>query len=321
MGKAVRHQGFCFTHNNWAPEDAATYLKAFNKGFLRWIIWGKETAPTTGTPHLQGFFWTSTPATLQNIKKKFNGSWIAVPGKEKGPTYWNEYCSKQDVNMTSHGVQPTEEEFQAQVPKGAGARSDLLEVKRKIDEGVSCQTLVEDDDHFGTFAAHNKFFESYQSAKRRRRGYCPPYVEVRYGPTGTNKTRYVHEKYDYDDTKYFVLSPEMTSGQTVWYDGYAGHEAVLFEEFRPGTMKYASLLSLLDGYPHKVQVKGGTVHWSPTHIYICSPVAPEEWFPNLSANDKIAQLMRRISKVTYTGTDAPTAEVCVDELPQFSPAS
>jgi hypothetical protein len=49
-----------------------------------------------------------------------------------------------------------------------------------------------------------------------------------------------------------------------------------------------------------VQVKGGSVHWSPKEIYITSPVPPEEWYPNLAANDKIAQLMRRISKVTHS---------------------
>lgn len=300
MGKTGSHQGFCFTHNNWAPEDAAMYKKAFDKGFFRWVIWGKETAPTTGTPHLQGFFWTSTMQQLANVKKKFKGSWVDVPGKTKGPTYWNQYCSKQDVEMTSYGIQPTEAEFQVQVPKGQGARSDLLEVKRKIDQGVACDDLMEDDDHFGTFAGHRKFFESYQSAKRRRKGYCPPTVDVVYGPTGTNKSRAFHEMYDYDDSKYWKMPPAFLSGQTAWFDGYAGHDAVLIEEFRPGSMKYNELLDLLDGYPTKVQVKGGTVHWSPKHIYITSPVAPEEWYPNLAANDKIDQLMRRITKVRST---------------------
>ena len=315
MGKSARHQGFCFTHNNWAPEDAATYKKAFDKGYLRWIIWGEETAPTTGTRHLQGFFWTSTMVTLQNVQKKFKGSWIAIPGREKGPDYWNEYCSKQDGDMKTFGLQPTEAEFQAQVPKGQGARSDLLEVKRKIDSGVSCEELVEDDDHFGTFAAHAKFFNSYQSAKRRRKGYQPPRVEVIYGPTGTNKSKRVWEKFNYDTSKLWKLSPDMASGQTVWFDGYAGHEAVLIEEFRAGHMKYNALLDILDGYPTMVQVKGGSVHWSPKEIYITSPVAPEEWYPNLATNDKIAQLMRRITVVTYTGS----TDVTNDELPpQFA---
>ena len=56
-----KHQGFCFTHNNWAAEDEEEFRKLFDKGYFRWLIIGKEVAPTTGTPHLQGFFWLSEP--------------------------------------------------------------------------------------------------------------------------------------------------------------------------------------------------------------------------------------------------------------------
>lgn len=298
-----KHQGFCFTHNNWAAEDETAYERLFDRGYFKFIQWGRETAPTTGTRHLQGFFWTSQPYQLATVKRKLNGAWVAVPGKEKGPAYWNGYCSKQDAGMKSLGVPPSEDEFLAQVPKGQGKRTDLLDVKRKLDEGATCADLQEDDEHFGAFASHSKFFNTYQSAKRRRRGYSPPYVEVIYGETGTGKSRRVWEKYGYDTSKLWKLSPDMSSGSTVWFDGYAGHEAVLIEEFRPGHMKYNALLDILDAYPTMVQVKGGSVHWSPTHIFITSPVAPEEWYPNLAAKDSIKQLMRRITKVTYTAND------------------
>ena len=149
--------------------------------------------------------------------------------------------------MLELGIQPSEEEFLAQPPKGQGKRTDLLDVKRKIDEGASCQDLQEDDEHFGCFAAHTKFFEQYQSSKRRRKGFCPPEVHVTYGPTGTNKSRDVWETYNYDTSLLFKLSPDMQSSNNVWWDGYAGHEAVLIEELRPGHMKYNNLLDILDG--------------------------------------------------------------------------
>lgn len=295
-----KHQGFCFTHNNWCQDDEVAFKKLFDKGYFRWIIWGQETAPTTGTPHLQGFFWLANADRLANVKAKFKGSWIAVPGKDKGPDYWITYCSKQDVDMKSFGIQPSTDDFLAQIPKGQGQRTDLLKVKREIDAGKTCQELQESDEHFGTFAAHSKFFNQYQSAKRRRKGWSPPEVHVIYGPTGTNKSRRVWEQYDYDTDKLFKLSPDMCVGSTTWYDGYAGHEAVLIEEFRPGHMKYNTLLDITDGYPTQVQIKGGTVHWSPKKIYITSPMRPEEWYPNLAADDKIDQLMRRITSITNT---------------------
>lgn len=310
-----KHQGFCFTHNNWSVDDEEDFNEVFASGYFRWIIWGHETAPTTGTKHLQGFFWTSQEQQLGNVKKKFNGTWINVPGPTKGPAYWLEYCSKEDVNgMVNLGIQPTQEEFEAQTPKGQGKRTDLLAVKRAIDEGQSCQDLQESDEHFGTFAGHAKFFNNYQSAKRRRKGFCPPKIHVIYGGTGTSKSRRVWEKYEYDTSKLFKLSPAMVSPNNVWWDGYAGHQAVLIEEFRPGHMKYNDLLDILDAYPAMVQVKSSSVHWSPTEIYITSPVAPTAWYPNLAANDSIGQLLRRITTTTYTG-EAPPADA---DMPQFA---
>jgi hypothetical protein len=298
-----------FTHNNWTKDDEDAYGKLHRKGWARFLVYGKEVAPTTETMHLQGFLWTDKPYSLQQVQRKLKGAWVAVPGKDKGVAYHVEddgktgfgYCFKEhQPGWVLTGIPPTDEEFEAQCPKGQGARSDLLAVKKAIDEGATCADLVEDDAHFGTFAAHSKFFAQYQSAKRRRRRYEAPYVEVIHGDSGTNKSRRVHEKFDYDMSKLWKLPPALCTGQTVWYDGYAGHEAVLIEEFRPGTMKFDQLLDILDGYPTMVQVKGGSVHWSPKEIYITSPVPPEEWYPNLAANDKIAQLMRRITKVTHS---------------------
>ena len=84
-----KHQGFCFTHNNWAEDDEIHFRALFDSGYFKFLIFGKEHAPSTGTPHLQGFFWTSEPKQLVVVKKKFKGAWIAVPGKDKGVVYWS----------------------------------------------------------------------------------------------------------------------------------------------------------------------------------------------------------------------------------------
>jgi len=294
MGKTAKHQGFCFTLNNWTKAHEAALLKAFKTGYCQFLIFGKEIAPTTNTPHLQGFMWLSEPKQPCVVKKKFNGCWIGVPGMDKGPAYWKTYCSKEDVDAKVLGVPPEEDEFKAQTPQGQGKRSDLLAVKRHIDEGVACDSLIGDDEHFGTFAKHQKFFAAYQAFKRRRLTYSKPKVTVYYGGTATNKTRRVfelHVKGNLDE--FHKWEPQ--HGQ--WFDGYCGQKIVLFDEFR-GQLPYGMMLTLLDGYPSsKVQIKGTMAHWSPEEIYITSPFRPEEWYPNLAGNDKIDQLLRRIDKI------------------------
>lgn len=301
MGNPPKHRAFCFTHNNYTEHDVSNYKKPER---LNWdgMVFGHEIGEKTGTPHLQGFVWTAEPRTLQQMKRKMPGAAVFIPGKKKGPDHHIiddgktgfGYCLKEhDPRYVLEGSFPTEEEFQAQCPAGHGARTDLLECKRKIDEGTFVDDLMGDDQHFESYARHSKFFAQYQSYKRRRTQFSPPEVIVYCGKTGNNKTRRAWEKEEYG-SDFWAWNP----GMGEWFDGYSGQKAVLFDEYR-GNFKYGFLLSILDGYPMQVQVKCGMVHWSPERIYITSPTPPQEWYPNLAADDKIQQLIRRITTVHH----------------------
>ena len=294
----AKHGWFVFTHNNYTDEDIEKYV---NLSWATYVIFGRETAPSSGTPHLQGALWTPDFKTLQQIKRKLPGAAVFTCGSTKPPKYWQEYCSKQDDTFHEHGTPPTEEEFLAQVPKGQGARSDLLSVKKKLEEGTNLEDLQEEDEHFSTVAVHSKFLAQYQSHLKRRKCYQAPKVYVIYGPTGTDKTRTAYEACPPGDT--FIWSPQMGS----WFDGYHGQSHVVFDEFR-GQIPWGMLLNITDGYPTKVQIKCGMVHWSPKVIYFTSPVNPAEWYSTVNAKDNYAQLARRISTITCTGPPQPTHE-------------
>ena len=139
-----------------------------------------------------------------------------------------------------------------------------------------------------------KFFREYQALKRRRTCFSPPEVHVRYGPTATNKSRFVFDKHGIDNPEIYKLPG---SG----FDGYCGQDIVLIEAFRSGSMNLPQLLDILDGYPTQVQVKGGTVDWSPKIIYICSTEHVDKWYRNLS-RDRRDALHRRITSITCTAS-------------------
>lgn len=295
MPEATRYQGFCFTHNNWTQKDWDRYVGMYEKSLVTHLIIGKECGEKTHTEHLQGWFWTTTPQTLQNMKKKCPRGVVFVPGKLKGPDHWRTYCSKQDKDMVELGIPPTEEAFLAQCAKGRGARTDLLEIKEKIDNGVNCTNLIGESDHFATFAVHEKFFHRYQAHKRRRLTFEKPTVIVYYGETGANKTRRVYDQVVLDE--FYCWQP----GNGPWFDGYLGQDTVLFDEFR-GQLPFGTMLSLLDGYPgRKVPVKGSFVDWSPKNIFITSPLHPRDWYPDHfnNAKDSYSQLKRRIDRIEH----------------------
>ena len=60
MSPPPRYSMFVFTHNNWTESDPEK-VKALHPEYVTWLIIGSEIAPSTGTPHLQGAFWTAQP--------------------------------------------------------------------------------------------------------------------------------------------------------------------------------------------------------------------------------------------------------------------
>lgn len=46
---------WCFTLNNYSEDDVVTLMTRAIEPSVQWLIFSKEVAPSTGTPHLQGF--------------------------------------------------------------------------------------------------------------------------------------------------------------------------------------------------------------------------------------------------------------------------
>lgn len=62
-----RGRSWVFTHNNYTDED----IRRYDSLKCERIFIGKEVAPTTGTPHLQGFVRFAQPVRLSWWKNQF----------------------------------------------------------------------------------------------------------------------------------------------------------------------------------------------------------------------------------------------------------
>lgn len=98
--KGIRARGWVFTLNNWSEEEYDTLTQLFYNESDSFII-GKEIAPTTGTPHLQGYVYFSNPRyfnALKDINKRIR--WA----KAKGTKQQNaNYCGE-DGQYLSHNM-------------------------------------------------------------------------------------------------------------------------------------------------------------------------------------------------------------------------
>lgn len=81
---------YVFTWNNYT-DDCDEKLREFSKG-CRGVIYGREVAPSTGTPHLQGYFQLINKMRITQLVKLLPGVHFQVA---KGDELSNEkYCSK-----------------------------------------------------------------------------------------------------------------------------------------------------------------------------------------------------------------------------------
>lgn len=284
-------------------------LERIKKKKLRVSIWmGLEHAPSTGTEHIQiGAFCEGGLTKLQWQRlfapkgTPYTDIWCgaAMPSAtEKPPSYWKEYTSKEEALPTIIvGEEITDEEYkdwyEARPVLAQGKRNDLGFVKDAIDSGTSVGEIIATSGAgFAAGAKHLQFFMHYEAYKKRRTEFVMPEVFVYYGATGTGKTRKAYEDTSYDLAETWRWTPG--AGAT-FFDGYCGQDNVIFDEFR-GQIPLGNMLTLLDGYPMTVQVKGSSVHWSPIKVILTSPIHPKEWYTSMG-DDKIDQLLRRIKRI------------------------
>lgn len=256
MSSIQKTRNYCFTINNY-PEGWKNKITKLKN--LRYIIAGQEKAPTTGTPHLQGYLQFEKGTSLIQCIKRFKKIGF-TPHVEiaKGNLESNiKYCKKEDSDAFTWGEAKT-----------AGQRTDLrlLHAKIKSGEYKTKKDVIENE--FELYCRYrggiNDALQEYNVD--RAQDFRHVDVEYVYGPTGTGKTRYIHEQKDC-----FTLN----GSDLKWFDGYRGESCLGIDEY-DNNISCSDMLSLLDGYTKRLPIKGGFTyaHW--TKIIITSNIHPSD---------------------------------------------
>ena len=240
--------------------------------------------PTTQTPHLQCYFRLKNDSSLENLVKKFDSflgykNTIAFKIADGNAAACRTYCAKEN-SFVEYGESPL----------GQGKRSDLKEVSDLILSGANMNDIAMS--HGPSFIKYHNGIAKMISTISKPRDWVTE-VYWLWGPTGSGKTRWVHETCDRQDLY-------VKDGTNKWFCGYTGQRNVLFDDFRPCTeIPFSRLLRLLDRYSMMVETKGGTVNFNPHRIFITTPKIPSETFLHLDwiKDEDIRQLTRRITKV------------------------
>lgn len=269
MPRARRSRRWVFTLNNYTQNDEIKLQHS--PGSSEWIsycLYGRERG-LNNTPHLQGVLFLRQPKSLQGIKDALQLPTLHLEIMQGPPRAAINYCKK-DGDVSEWGTPPAQ-----------GRRSDLEQIRKEIMEGAEEKEIA--DSYFTRWVVYRRSFKRYKQLCQEKRNFKSQTYYI-YGTTGTGKTRCVHEK----EENLWVWP----GGD--WFDGYEGHDAALFDDFRSG-FKYSFALRLLDRYAMDVPIKGGHTNWCPKRIYITSNILPLEQWPNLAESKQ--PFIRRLDHI------------------------
>lgn len=265
-------QAWSFTWNN-PPETAIETLKDLPHLYL---IIGTETAPTTGTKHLQGYIQFPNQWSFEHVTSVNKAiHWERSRGS---PAENRTYCSKESITLES-----------GKLPK-PGRRTDIDDVRDIIKNGGTMNDVVNTTTSYQA-ARFGELYLKYASPKKRTN---PPTVKWIWGPTGTGKTKLAFEE---------AKDPWISNKSLQWWDGYFGQKDIIIDDFRGDFCTFHELLRILDRYPYRVMNKGGSCELLAENIWITSCFPPDKVYTNCS--EKVDQLLRRITTVIQLKSPQP----------------
>jgi len=297
---------YCFTYNNYSPigED---YLRTWLEFNCKYAIYGHEIAPTTGTPHLQGYFSLKKKKRTATIQKQFQEYNIGITIiYAKGSAQQNRnYCTKADVdNYYEIGnIELT----------GNGSRADLIEIAEKIKTGQNLNAVAWQ--HADKYILHHSGFKALISVATFM--LAPEHRDITtcvfYGTGGAGKTYRARDECVRLGLgePYFMMNPQ---DHSQWFDNYVGQKGIIIDDFY-GWIKPHVLFRYLDAYKLQLPIKGSTTYAYWTHIWITSNKHPRDWYrPEIYTGLDKDAYYRRLPNIYYMTKNEDGERLCNTEI-------
>nr|WAE42465.1 MAG: replication associated protein [Cressdnaviricota sp.] len=257
-----RSRSWCFTLNNYTElhENAIQNLS----DQITYLIYGREIAPETGTPHLQGYVYFPNAKTLSAVRKLIPHAHLSLSRGDALSNY--NYCSKSG-DFVERGVRPKSQEEKGNDGKLAIQQRWDLAKRGKFEELPPEQIKTYEYIHLKYKAVEDR--EELDN------------IWI-FGESGCGKSRYVRETYP----------DAYNKPMSKWWDGYTGQSVVVLDDFDPTHGKFLSYFLKIwaDHYAFNAEVKGGMMKIRPLTIVITSQYNLEECFDD---EKTIAALSRR----------------------------
>jgi len=263
----AKTRNFVFTLNNYLEEDVHYFLSYECK----YVCFGKEISPTTGTPHLQGYICFQHARSLAGVKQVHpRAHWQAAKGL---PSQCKAYSQK-DGDFHEAGTIPVDP-----ASKGAGEKRRWQDAYEAVSEGRY------DDVPKDILCLNLKSIEyavarvKQASAKLQKLDDLDN--EWRWGDPKSGKSEGARN----ENPDHYIKLP-----RSKWFDGYNYEPVIIIEDMDPESAKTAQFLkTLADVYVCPVEVKGGKLDIRPKRIIVTSNYHPSDIFTGID----LEAIMRR----------------------------
>ena len=250
---APKFKGWCFTINNWTPEDLQA---VYDCSRVRYFVLGKEVGES-GTPHLQGYIYFESQRTLTAVHSDIPRAHLE-PARGT-PQQASEYCKK-DGDFEEHGELPHSQERKGIDEKARWKRVRELALENNLAD-------IDDDIFVRYYGTLKRIAQDHQRLP-------DPITDLDFhwfvGASGTGKSRTARE----ENPMYYEKNLNK------WWDGFTDQPCVIIEEWHPSVVP--ALCQMLkkwcDHHPFSAETKGGTTCIRPKKIIITSNYTMEECF-------------------------------------------
>lgn len=259
------HKTWRFTLNNYTPVQEAT-IKSWAPESVNHLVVSREVGES-GTPHLQGYVTFTASRRLAALKKLLTTAHWEPALVSDGGLYEKKEGSELIIDF--HAA-------------AKGRRTDIEVAYSSAKDGLSVAEFMEQQKpNFQALRVFEKASLVLGPKKTTNKA-----LEVHWisGGTGTGKTRFA-----------YATDPELYPSLSFkWWDGYDTQRTILIDDYRKDYCKFHELLRLLDIYPQRKEIKGGSVMLKHTAIMITTPKTVDETWEGRTTED-LNQLKRRIT--------------------------
>lgn len=270
-----RARAYTFTINNW-DEGHTAMLDNIQ---CRYIVYGKEVAPATGTRHLQGYIYYRHAKTFRSVRTEFTPHHVEIAFSDASVN--RTYCTK-DGDFVERGEIPTTSKEKGIAEAERWNRAWTLAKSGDIEN-------IDPDIRIRQYSALRRIQKDFMERPPNLPAVCGVWV---YGAAGCGKTTTVDS----------IYPDAYAKPRNEWWDGYNFEEIVLCDDVDKFDVRLGGKFKHWADYKGFIAgVKGGAMYIRPKKFIVTSQYTIEEIWEDEATRDALNRRFTVVEKIKGQG--------------------